>query len=343
MRVFITGTDGYIGVQLGAHLLEHGHDVIGLDTGFYREGWLYNGGIRRLPKCLVKDIRQITKDDLQGVDAVVHLAELSNDPLGQFDPEITYRINHQSSVRLAELTKSLKISRFVYTSSCSVYGIGSGELKSEESEPQPQTAYACCKTLVERDVSALASEEFSPTFLRNATAYGASPRMRFDLVLNNLAALAWTMKEIRMTSDGTPWRPLVHVLDICEAIRCVLEAPREPVHKQIFNVGDTKENYRIREIAEIVSSTFPDCKMSLGNSDGDTRSYRVSFDKIKRALPSFRCKRTLASGAQELFELFQRIDLDRSVFEFRPFTRLKQLEYLVKTEQLDRELFWRVP
>lgn len=342
MKIFVTGTDGYIGVQLGAFLSERGHDVVGLDTGFYREGWLYNGGRKKIPVCLVKDIRQIDERDLRGVDAVVHLAELSNDPLGQFDPEITYRINHQSSVRLAQLTKSLGISRFVYTSSCSVYGLGSGEMKTEESEPQPQTAYARCKTFVERDVSALATEDFSPTFLRNATAYGASPRMRFDLVLNNLSALAWTTKQIRMTSDGTPWRPLVHVLDICRAVACILESPRETIHKEIFNVGDTRENYQIREIAEVVAQTFPDCSMSLGNSDGDNRSYRVCFDKIKEKLPTFKCQWTLTTGAQELCDLFKRIDMDRAVFEFRAFTRLKQLEYLVRTQQVDRELFWKV-
>jgi nucleoside-diphosphate-sugar epimerase len=342
MKIFVTGTDGYIGVQLGAFLLERGHEVVGVDTGFYREGWLYNGGRKRIPPCIVKDIRRIDENDLKGVDEVVHLAELSNDPLGQFDPEITYRINHQSTVRLAQLAKSSNIGRFVYTSSCSVYGVGSGEIKTEESLPQPQTAYACCKTFVERDLTALADSTFSPTFLRNATAYGASPRMRFDLVLNNLSALAWTTKEIRMTSDGTPWRPLVHVLDICEAIACVLEAPREVVHKEILNVGDTQENYQIREIAEVVSRTFPNCTLTLGNSDGDNRSYRVSFDKIRKKLPNFKCRWTLTSGAQELCELFQRIDWDRTVFEFRAFTRLKQLEYLVRTQQLDRELFWKV-
>jgi len=341
MKIFVTGTDGYIGVQLGSLLLERGHEVVGLDTGFYREGWLYNGGINRLPKCISKDIRHIEEDDLNGVDAVVHLAELSNDPLGQLDPEITYRINHQSSVNLAKLCKRLGISRFVYTSSCSVYGVGSGELKTEESETQPQTAYARCKTFVERDVLKIADDDFSPTFLRNATAYGASPRMRFDLVLNNLAGLAWTIKEIRMVSDGTPWRPLVHVLDICEAVACVLEAPREIVHKEIFNVGDTNENYQIRDIAGIVSRTFPNCTVSLGTSDGDNRSYRVSFDKIKTKLATFKCRRNVASGAHELYELFQRIGMERNAFDFRAFTRLRQLEHLIHTQQLDRELFWK--
>ena len=341
MKIFVTGTDGYIGVQLGSFLMERGHEVVGLDTGFYREGWLYNGGIKSFPRSISKDIRNISKEDLQGVQAVVHLAELSNDPLGQFNPEMTYRINHQSSVNLAKLCKSLGIARFVYTSSCSVYGIGSGDIKTETSEPQPQTAYARCKTLVERDLLQLADDDFSPTFLRNATAYGASPRMRFDLVLNNLAGLAWTKKEIRMVSDGTPWRPLVHVLDICEAVACVLEACRETVHKEIFNVGDTNENYQVRDIAAIVSRTFPDCTMSLGTSDGDNRSYRVSFDKIRAKLPQFKCKRNVTAGAQELYELFQRIDLESDAFDFRAFTRLKQLQHLVHTQQLDSELFWK--
>ena len=340
MKVFVTGTDGYIGVRLASHLMQRGHQVIGLDTGFYREGWLYNDGIKALPQCITKDIRRIEREDLDGADAAVHLAELSNDPLGQLDPEITYRINHQSSFRLAKLCKSLGIPRFVYTSSCSVYGIGSGEIKTEASEPQPQTAYAKCKTLVERDVSAIADDNFSPTFLRNATAYGASPRMRFDLVLNNLAGLAWTTKQIRMVSDGTPWRPLVHVADICEAVACVLEAPRDVVHREIFNVGDTKENYQVRDIAAIVSAAFPGCKVSLGSSDGDNRSYRVSFDKIHEKLPNYVCRNTAESGARELYQLFDRIAMAEDLFGFRAYTRLKQLEHLIRTKQLDRELFW---
>ena len=341
MKILVTGTDGYIGVQLGAYLLEHGHDVTGIDTGFYREGWLYTGNLPRLPRLISKDIRHIQKEDLNAIDAVVHLAELSNDPLGQFNPEITYEINHLSSLRLAKLCKAAGIQRFVYTSSCSVYGIGSGELKTEQSEPQPQTAYARCKTLVERDVSTIADDDFSPTFLRNATAYGPSPRMRFDLVLNNLAGLAWTTGQIRMVSDGSPWRPLVHVLDICQAIRCVLEAPRETVHKQILNVGDTRENYQIRDIANIISRTFPGCAVSFGTSDGDNRSYRVCFDKIHSLLPQFQCRYTAEAGAQQMHDLFCRIAMARDDFEFRTYTRLKQLQHLIHTRQLDNQLFWK--
>jgi len=340
MKVLVTGTDGYIGVLLAPTLLERGHEVVGVDTGFYRAGWLYNG-VSQAPRWINKDIRHITEEDLEGFEAVVHLAELSNDPLGQINPEITYQINHQGSVELAKKCKKVGITRFVYTSSCSVYGAGSDDFKTEESEVNPQTAYARCKVLVERDVSALADDDFSPTFLRNATAYGPSPRMRFDLVLNNLAGLAWTTGQIAMTSDGTPWRPLVHVLDICQAIACTLEAPREVVHNQIFNVGDTEENYRVREIAQVVSEAFPGCELTFGSSDGDTRSYRVSFEKIRTRLPGFKCRRNITMGAHQLRELFERIDMSRETFEFRAFTRLKQLTYLLRTQQLDDNLFWR--
>lgn len=341
MKVLVTGTDGYIGVLLAPLLLERGHDMVGLDSGFYRDGWLYNNGVKKSPAWINKDIRQITSEDLQGFEAVVHLAELSNDPLGQHNPENTYDINHRGSVELAKKCKQVGLTRFVYTSSCSVYGVGNDDFKTEESETNPQTAYAKCKALVERDVSQLADDNFSPTFLRNATAYGPSPRMRFDIVLNNLSGLAWTTKEIKMISDGSPWRPLVHVLDICEAIACTLAAPREAIHKQIFNVGDTKENYRVREIAQTVSETFPGCTLSFGKNDGDNRSYRVSFDKIYTQLPGFQCRRNARIDAQQLREIFERMDMPHETFKFRSFTRLKQLEYLIETHQIDDKFYWR--
>ncbi|MCI0723975.1 MAG: SDR family oxidoreductase [Acidobacteria bacterium] len=341
MRVLVTGVDGYIGALLGPVLLDRGHDVVGLDTGFYRDGWLYHHPAGKLPPCINKDIRHITEEDLEGFDSVVHLAELSNDPLGQLNPKLTYDINHIGTIELAKRCKKLSITRFVYTSSCSVYGAESDHYVTEESEASPQTAYARCKVLVERDLLQMADDDFSPTFLRNATVYGPSPRMRFDLVLNNLAGLAWTTKEIRMISDGTPWRPLVHVVDICEAIACTLEAPREIVHKQILNVGDNKENYQVKEIARIVSHAFPGCKVTLGEQSGDNRSYRVIFDKIHSRLPGFRCRRDALTGANELRELFERINLSRETFEFRGFTRLKQLEHLINTRQIDDHFFWR--
>ncbi len=339
MRVLVTGTDGYIGVLLGSYLAERGHEVVGLDTGFYRGPPLYQAG---LPDTTVlrKDVRHISPADLGGIEAVVHLAELSNDPLGQLNPELTFRINHQASVRLASLCRSAGVSRFVYASSCSVYGVGSEEFKTEDSVVAPQTPYAECKALVERDVVALTGPSFHPTFLRNATAFGASPSMRFDIVLNNLAGLAWTKKVIAMSSDGTPWRPLVHVLDISEAVACVLSAPPEAVSGEVFNVGDEGQNYRVREIADIVAEAFPGCAVTFGPSGGDNRSYRVSFEKIRRHLPGFRCRRDAASGARELRTIFQAVGMTSATFEGRPYTRLKQLEHIIAAGQVDQDLFW---
>ena len=342
MRVLVTGVDGYIGSLLVPVLLDAGHDVVGLDTGFYRDGWLYSDPARwpKGPTTLCKDLRAVTVDDVRDMDAIIHLAELSNDPLGETVPEITREINHIGSVRLAEMAKAAGVTRFVYTSSCSVYGAGTGDFLDEHAAVNPQTAYAECKVKVERDVGKLSDDSFSPVFLRNATAYGASPRMRFDIVLNNLAGLAWTTKRIAMTSDGTPWRPLVHVLDICHAIRCALEAPRDAIHNEKFNVGQNSDNYRVREIAEIVGQVFTGCEVTFGDSGGDNRSYRVTFDKIHERLPGFKCSWSALDGARQLREVFERIDMPNETFEFRAFTRLKQLRYLMETRQLDDELFW---
>lgn len=339
MKVLITGTEGYLGSLLAPILLQKGHDVLAVDTGFYKVGWLYNG-TELTAKTLNKDIRHLTSKDLQGVDAVVHMAELSNDPAGQLSPNITYDINHKGSVHLANLAKASGVRRFVYMSSCSVYGVATEGDITEESLVNPQTIYAICKTLVERDVQAMADNSFSPTFMRNATAFGASPRMRFDIVLNNLAGYAWTTKEIKMTSDGSPWRPLVHALDICKAIVCALEAPRDIVHNQIFNVGDTTFNYQVKDIAEIVADVFTGCQLSFGDSSADNRSYRVSFEKINQLLPGFKCEWDARRGAQQLFDLFTLIDMTEDTFYFRGFTRLKQLEYLLRTQQINSDFFW---
>lgn len=339
MKVLVTGTEGYLGSLLAPLLIQNGHEVIGVDTGFYKVGWLYNTN-SVTPKTLNKDIRQITVQDLQGIDAVVHMAELSNDPAGQLAPHATYEINHQGSVHLANLAKAAGVRRFVYMSSCSVYGVATEDYVTEESSTNPQTAYAICKTLVEKDLIPLADDGFSPTFMRNATAYGASPRMRFDIVLNNLAGLAWTTKEIKMSSDGTPWRPLVHGLDICKAIICTLEAPRDLVHNQIFNVGDTAHNYQVKEIAQTIANIFEGCQLSFGENGSDNRSYRVSFEKINQSLPGFKCEWNAQRGAQQLFELFKLIEMTPETFLFRGFTRLKQLEYLIRTQQIDQNFFW---
>jgi nucleoside-diphosphate-sugar epimerase len=343
MKVFVTGVNGYIGTVLASYLMERGITVLGLDAGYYRDGWLYsdNRHFARSPQTVNKDLREVLEEDLRGCDAVAHLAELSNDPLGQNKPEITHQINHRGSVSLAQKARSVGISRFVYTSSCSVYGAGTGEFLDETSPTNPQTAYAQCKVLVERDVGAMAGKDFCPVFLRNATAYGPSPRMRFDIVLNDLAALAWTTKRIAMLSDGSPWRPLVHVDDICEAIYRALLAPEESVRGKIFNVGRTSENYRIREIADIVADAFPGCEVAVGPKSGDNRSYRVNFDRIHRELPGFECRYTAPDGARQLYELFSRIRLPAETYRFRAFTRLKQLQYLQETDQIDEAFFWR--
>jgi len=341
MKVLVTGTEGYLGSLLAPLLLKEGHEVVGVDTGFYKSGWLYNG-TDLTAKTLNKDLRNLTKEDFEGVEAVVHMAELSNDPIGALSPTITYDINHKGSVQIAELAKAAGVSRFVYMSSCSVYGVAAGEGHVDETgETNPQTAYAICKTLVERDVQPMADDNFSPTFMRNATAFGASPRMRFDIVLNNLAGLAWTTKEIKMISDGTPWRPLVHALDICKAISCTLKAPRDVVHNEIFNVGDTAQNYQVREIAQIVADVFPGCELSFGQQESDNRSYRVSFEKINSQLPGFECEWDAERGAKQLRAVFETIDMSDEVFNERGFTRLKQLEYLLRTKQIDEGFFWK--
>jgi nucleoside-diphosphate-sugar epimerase len=343
MRLLVTGVEGYIGCLLAPFLQARGHDVVGLDTGYYRDGWLFSDRqlVAGFPRTINRDIREIQPQDLQGIDAVVHLAELSNDPLGENNPAVTYQINHQASVRLAAMARDAGVNRFVYTSSCSVYGVAEGGSPMTERSPtNPQTAYATCKTLVERDVTELACAAFSPVFLRNATAYGASPRMRFDIVLNNLAGLAATTGKIAMTSDGTPWRPLVHVLDICNAIGCALEAPRDAIHAEVFNVGHDADNYQVREIAQIVAEVYPRCDLTFGAPGGDNRSYRVSFAKIHRQLPGFRCAWDARKGARQLHDVFGRIGLDAAAFDARPFTRLKQIKYLRASGQVDDAFFW---
>lgn len=342
MKILVTGTEGYIGARLAPWLHDHGHVVVGLDAGFYRDGCLYLDplGLKVGPRTFYKDLRTVTAADFEGFDAVIHLAELSNDPLGQNRPEITFRINHEGSVRIAEAAKQAGVRRFVYASSCSVYGIGTGDFLDESAPTNPQTAYAQCKVMVERDLAPMADQDFSVVFLRNATAYGPSPRMRFDIVLNDLCALAWTQRKIAMVSDGSPWRPIVHIEDICEAMRCAVEAPAEAINGQAFNVGRDGENFRIREIADIVAGAFPGCEVSAGPPSKDNRSYRVSFAKISTRLPGYEARWTAQRGAEELRRLFERTEFSREVYEFRAFTRLKQLKYLQRTGQIDDDLFW---
>lgn len=345
MRVLVTGTEGYLGCLLAPLLTRDGHDVVGLDTGYYRTGWLCPGHLagspdRATPPTLIRDIREVTAADLRGFDAVVHLAELSNDPIGDLIGDVTLEVNHRGSMHLAGCAKQAGVSRFVYMSSCSVYGIADGTV-DETSPISPLTPYARCKALVERDLTAMADDDFSPTFLRNATAFGASPRMRFDIVLNNLAGLAWTEHRIAMTSDGTPWRPLVHALDIAKAVRCALRAERQTVHTLVINVGSDENNRTVREIAETVSAEFPGCALSFGPPSADNRSYRVAFGKIRAVFPDFRADWDVAAGAAQLHRVFASIAMDPETFHGRGHTRLKQIQYLLKTGQVDDRLFWQ--
>ncbi len=338
MRVLVTGTEGYLGCLLVPTLMADGHEVIGLDTGYYKNGWLYNG-LSASPRTLIKDMRDLTIEDLDGVDAVVAMAELSNDPTGDLVGPITYDINHNGSAHVAKVAKQAGVGRFVYMSSCSVYGVADGEV-DETSQIDPQTAYAECKALTEADLQELADDSFHPTALRNATAFGASPRQRFDIVLNNLAGLAWVEKEIAMTSDGSPWRPMVHALDIAKAIRMVLASPVEQVHAAVYNVGSNDNNYTVRQIAETVAQEFPGCALSFGSPSADNRSYRVNFDKISNDL-GFGCDWDLTRGARQLHDVFSSIDLDAETFYGRGHTRLKQIQYLLNSGQVDPQLFWK--
>jgi nucleoside-diphosphate-sugar epimerase len=342
MRILITGSDGYIGCVLAPAVIDAGHEVVGLDTRYFDEA-LLGAPPRSGYPVIVKDLRDIARADLDGIDAVMHLAGLSNDALGELSRRVTFDINHRATVRLARLCKDAGVERFIYSSSCSVYGKSSADIVTEESPFDPQTDYAVCKMLDERELSDLADDRFSPTFLRNATAYGASPRMRFDLVVNNLSALAWTTRRIAMVSDGTPWRPIVHILDISRAFLAVLAAPREAVHNQVFNVGRTDENYQIREIATCIGEVFPDCEVTFGKSDPDQRSYRVSFDKITSALPGFSCEWDLKAGATQLRTLYEQTALSKADLEHRPFTRIKQLRHLLAEGRIDPEFYWRKP
>ncbi|HPE47199.1 MAG TPA: SDR family oxidoreductase [Hyphomonas sp.] len=343
MKVLFTGADGYIGALLGPYLLQRGIEAVGLDTGFYRAGWLYPTNAAR-PAVISKDIRNVTADDLKGFDAIAHLAELSNDPLGQQDPGLTHEINHGGSLHLANLARQVGLKRFVYMSSCSVYGVGKpDEILDETSPVNPQTAYAECKVKVERDLTKMAGDDFEPCFLRNATAYGASPRQRFDIVLNDLCGLAWTTKKITLLSDGSPWRPLVHALDMCQAVYLSLIAPADNIRGQAYNVGSTEQNYRVIEIAQIVANEFPGCELEVGQPSADNRSYRVNFDKIQRVLPDFKCQWTAELGAKQMRKVFEAIDMTEEDFRAAPFTRLKMLKKLRGSHLLDDKLFWKSP
>lgn len=338
MKVLVTGTEGYLGCLLAPMLIDAGHEVVAVDSGFYKNGWLYNG-LTSTALTLEKDMRHLTEADFEGVDAVVAMAELSNDPVGDLVGPLTYEINHKGSAHVAKTAKKAGVERFVYMSSCSVYGVADGTV-DETSEVNPQTAYGKCKYLTEQDLWELADDDFHPVALRNATAFGASPRQRFDIVLNNLCGLAYTTGVIAMTSDGTPWRPMAHALDLCKGIMTMLDAPVEKIHAQAFNSGSNDNNYTVREIAETVAAEFDGCKLSFGEPGADNRSYKVNFDKITDTL-GYTADWNLAMGAKQLHEVFDAIQLDEATFTGRGHTRLKQIDWLLKTGQVDEKLFWK--
>jgi nucleoside-diphosphate-sugar epimerase len=340
MRVLVTGHLGYIGTVMAPMLLAEGYDVVGLDSDLYRD-CTFGDGLKGVPE-IKKDIRDVEASDLEGFDAVIHLAGLSNDPLGNLNPALTYEINHVASVRLAQLAKDVGVQRFVFSSSCSNYGAGGENLLNEEAAFNPVTPYGISKVLVERDVAKLADSDFSPTFLRNATAYGVSPRLRFDLVLNNLVAWAFTTGQVYVKSDGTPWRPVVHIEDISRAFIAVLRAPRELVHNQAFNVGRNEDNYRIRELAEIVKETVPGCDVQYAKDGGpDKRCYRVDSRKLMRTLHDFKPQWDARRGAQQLYETYKSIGLRLEDFEGPKYKRIDHIKNLISDGRLDETLRWR--
>ena len=343
MKVLLTGGEGYIGTLLGPRLMEAGHDVMSYDTGFHRVGWLYDG-VDRAPAWTKVDSRMVTPEQLEGFDAVIHLADLSNDPLGNLNADLTYDINHRATIRLAEMAKAAGVTRFIYSSSCSVYGASGDDedvFATEESPTGPLTAYAKCKLLCEEDLSKLADDNFSPVYLRNGTAFGLSPRMRFDLAINDLTAQAFLTKKLVLESDGTPWRPFVHVADIGKAMLCSLEAPAEAIHDQIFNVGDDRGNYQVKDICRIIGEEIDGCEVIIGEKGGDNRNYKVNFEKITTQLPGFSCDHDVRSGVKEMVDTFTRIHFNEAQQTHRGHRRIKQIQHLLDTNQVNDEFYWR--
>ncbi len=342
MRVLVTGHNGYIGCVMVPMFRTAGHEVEGLDSDLFRAFKLvpYKSGIPELRL----DIRDVEPRHLAGFDAVVHLAALSNDALSNLDPEVTYEINHAASVRLAQLAKNAGVKRFLFSSSCSIYGKGGADLVAEDGAIEVLTPYTVSKDRVERQLAKLASDTFSPTYLRNATAYGVSPCHSFDLVLNNLVAWAYAAGRVLIKSDGTPWRPTVHIEDISRAFLAALEAPREVIHNQAFNVGRTEENYSVTELAEIVCEVVPGSRVEYAEGGRpDPRSYRVDFGKIRRLLPAFKPQWNTVRGAEELYLAYRSAGITVEDFEGPRFKRIEHVKQLLATGRLDATLRWTTP
>lgn len=339
MRVLVTGSTGYIGTVLVPMLLAEGHDVAGLDTDYYSR-CTFTGAVSDIPTSRI-DVRDVSAANVKDFDAIIHLAGLSNDPLGDYKPNLTEDINFSASVRLARMAKEAGVGRFLFASSCSNYGASGDKFLTEDAAFNPVTPYGQSKVRVEEQLNKLADGSFSPVYLRASTAYGLSPRIRFDLVVNNLTAWAYTTGRVYLKSDGTPWRPIVHVEDICRAYIAALQAPRELVHNQAFNVGTTTENYQIRELADMVQEIVPGCTVEYANDAGpDKRCYRVDCNRIARVLHGFKPQWTARRGVEQLYQAYKTIGLKLEDFEGPKFMRIAHVKKLISDGLLDQDLRW---